>query len=66
MENKKVAFRSDGTLETGKLIINYLTDMGGINNELFLGNGQGSYYFISDSHICLSYILPDGYELLKF
>jgi len=66
MENKKVAFRSDGINETGKLIIEYLEKLGGINNEFLQGNGQHSFYFISNGHICSSLILPDGYELLKF
>jgi len=66
MKNTKVAFQSDGTIETGKLIINYLVELGGINEDLFNGNSKNWHYFIDINNVInQNYSLPKKYKLLS-
>lgn len=62
--NAKIAFKSDGTAETGTKIINALKGLGGNNPENFDGCARDAYYFITwDNKINWQYEIPNGYDL---
>lgn len=62
--NAKIAFKSDGTAETGTKIINTLKGLGGNNPENFDGCARDAYYFITwDNKINWQYEIPNGYDL---
>lgn len=62
--NTKIAFKSDGTAETGAKIINTLKGLGGNNPENFDGCARDAYYFITwDNKINWQYEIPNGYDL---
>jgi hypothetical protein len=60
---KKVAYKGDRNVETGKKIIDKLEILGGENEEQFMGFGDGYYYIGEDNVISIGYKLPDGYTL---
>ena len=49
MENKKIGFKGDGTVETGEKIIKHLKDLGGINYD-DLSGAYRSYYYIDHNN----------------
>ena len=65
----KISLQSDGTIETGKKIINYLETLGGVNLYKLSGAGvrsvgSGAYYYIDSSNIIRSdYSIPNGQTL---
>lgn len=62
--NAKIAFKSDGTVETGTKIINALKGLGGNDIYLLDGMAKGAYYFITpNGNIDYYSIIPDGYHL---
>lgn len=62
--NAKIAFKSDGTAETGIKIINALKGLGGENVDKFDGCARDAYYFITwDNKINWQYEIPNGYDL---
>lgn len=62
--NKNICFKGDGTIETGKKIINALEKLGGKNMWNMNGQGQFVYLISKDNSIKSSIFgIPDGYEL---
>lgn len=62
--NAKIAFKSDGTVETGTKIINALKGLGGNDIYLLDGMAKGAYYCITpNGNIDYYSIIPDGYHL---
>lgn len=60
----KIAFKSDGTVETGTKIINALKGLGGNDIYLLDGMEKGAYYCITpNGNIDYYSIIPDGYHL---
>ena len=62
----KVAYRGDGTKETGKKIIAELERLGGVNYYCHHGNNDG-YYWIDkvDNRICCTSYLPKACTLTQ-
>lgn len=62
--NKKIAFKSDGTKETGKKIIKALEELGGVNNFCLTGQTLCCYYINNQN--CIDHVFSGelrGYEL---
>lgn len=64
----KIYLRSDGAINTGRKIIDYLISLGGENTSNLIGtaalseDGGGSFYYIdSTNKITYGYIAPEGY-----
>jgi hypothetical protein len=67
--NKKVYLQGDGTIETGKKIIDYLESLGGINLQRLSGYGGAVagrfvYYIYSITNSIVYDVPPDDYEYL--
>ena len=61
---KNIAFKGDGTDETGKIIIKELQKLGGVHTGSYYGNGI-SYYFINNKNkIDYNDFLPESYTLI--
>jgi hypothetical protein len=64
--NKNICFKSDGTEETGKKIIEELEKLGGINKGEYNGESNGRYYFINyKGNLDMEFSIPEGYELIS-
>lgn len=58
---KNTAFKGDGTEETGKIIINILVSLGGINKLNIHDFGGFFYYIDSNNIITYSKKIPNNY-----
>ena len=64
MEYPKIALKSDGTLEGGKQVINYLESFGATNSDDYEGYGSGYYFINYYGNIDTEIHLPIGYKLV--
>jgi hypothetical protein len=61
--DKKVYIKGDGGIETGRVIIDYLESLGGMNKNDFKANTKG-YYWVDDYNIIIGamYEYPKEYK----
>ena len=64
MEYPKIALKSDGTVETGEIIITYLKSLGTSNPNNYKGYGAGYYFINHCGEIDTELYFPEDYTLV--